>query len=351
MSDIVDAAAEQAFQEALAPFALQLGITDIAGIDSISDLWEQWVNNTRDVSVWTLLNMYTQATSMGLDGKWSKAFAEYGRTKFRLITEKLDEAALVFGDTFANDPELQKAVVSLGIVQDTILPAVETTIEIYEQVQKFLAVIEPAIPYIELIARAARIWILPTEGAAFSNDATKLAQKELFKITRLLYADIKKYLSTVLVPVPEVLMGLSDDLLDPSYSLDGLVEDELAEAEIGEVDLNWQDASGDLNLTNIGNFLLGDNPGSWASESLAALDRIYSLYGVATFSWFSNFYENLLEAEELLESHDLVRSPLSLADIQRYSKDVLNLLENLANQGYANSFMLKIVCDKGKKVW
>jgi len=351
LNDLAIASAEQEAIAALEPIAAELGITDLSGIKNVNDLYERWIGNTRDVPIMSLLNMGVQAGAMALDGKWGDALANFGDKKLEMIADKLVQATIIFGDAMASDPEMQAAVANLSIVRNVIFPIIEGVTTAYATVEGIVEKVEPTIPYVEILVRALRMWWLPTEGPAIANESTKLALKELSKILRLLYADLKTWIieEGISIPVPEVLLGLAGGILDPSYSLDSLVEDALTAEGIGDVnDNNWLDANGDFSGTNFVKGVTGNNPPAWAANSLAFLNNNKS-FGVAALSWFSDYYENLAEQaeyEETSSEHDPVKSPVKAIDVVRDSQDILDLFEKIDNMAYSNGMMMKMGCDK-----
>ncbi len=344
-NDIALASAQQAANQALAPLALELGITDLSGIKSMQDLFNAWKNNTRDVSLFALLDMSSQAYGMSLDGKWAEALAEFGSTKLKILLDELIKASKIFADEIAADPELAQSIANLDVVQNTIFPLVSVLTEIYQDVQQVLVKLEPFMPYIELLIRALGIWINPAEAQGFTQDSFKLAMKELSKVTRLLYADFKKWLIEDLPPikVPEVLMGLADGVLDPSYSLDQLVDQQLTEAGVGEItDTNWFDVN-DVDMQAVIQRLGEEAAGSIGLD--ASFQVLVGSYGVEAFSWFSNYYQNLLEYGNLETGHNRVEVPLTPINIQRFSQDILDLLDDLSKKSFSTTTMLKMGCD------
>ncbi len=345
MSDfnsVASASIEQAAYASIASLALELGITDISGIKNVGDLFEAWVGGTRDVPIFSLLNMAAQVEGMTLDGKWGEALADFGSNKLKTLADELLKASKIFAEHIANDPELQKSIVNLDIMQTTIFPLVEFLTGIYSETQKIIGQLEPYMPYIELLIRAAGIWINPMEVQGFSQDSFKLAMKELSKVTRLLYADFKIWLieETDPIKVPEILMGMADGILDPSYSFDDVMNRELEEGGIGDItDTNWFDV-GDLDINPLVQKLGSSIAGAVGLN--ASLQILVGSFGVEAFSWFSNFYQNLLDTNELEDGHSRVSVGMSLKNIQRYSKDILDLLAVLGNKSFTVDTMLKL---------
>lgn len=360
-SSAADNAAQDAYNS-LAPLAREFGITDLSGIKSVEDIFRQWLNNTREVSLYTLIGISVNGFSM-TPSDIGKNLAREGLRKVELVKDALVEASMVFADSFANDPELQKALANTEIFQKTIVPVVQTVSSVMEATEKFVnGPWGRAIPYLELILRAVRIWWFPTEGLGFTKDSAKLARKEVSKITRLLAADLKKEMSKIMIPVPEVLLGLANDALDPSFSLDKLIEDSFQEAGVDPLELNWLDSNGNLNIGNVietfftqedQQRMLNSLP-SWAQKSVSLISQVYEEVGIDIVNWISNYYVHLYNAQmNSIVSHppisDFNVRFLNNNLITLYSSEILDIYEEISNQAFSDTMMIRLACDKLKE--